>query len=150
MVFLTSGHREAHVLIEERIEFVGDPAVVWKRVSDIERIPEFWHGTKSLHVVEVKGDTAKVRARFAFGGARDVEITTYGTSMTLTLTYTSGPFRGVQTVRVVGNTLEAKWDIDFKGIYRFGANRIAGHFRSGTVHALERLVGVEAEVRQTT
>ena len=133
------------MLIEERLEFEGDPEVVWKRVSDIERMPEFWHGTRSLKVIERDGDKVKIRAKFAFGGTRDVDITTDETTMTLALNYASGPFTGVQTVRVNGKSLEARWDINFNGIYRIGADRIAGHFRSGTVHALERLVGKQTE-----
>ena len=133
------------MLIQEKIDFEGDPAAVWKRVSSIERLPEFWHGTRSLQVIRQEGNKTRIRAKFAFGGSRDVEVTTDESNNTLTLNYVSGPFTGVQTVRVVGNTEEARWDIEFKGIYRFGAKRIAGHFRGGTVHALERLVGQKVE-----
>jgi uncharacterized protein YndB with AHSA1/START domain len=40
------------VLIEASLDFEGDPEMVWKRVSDVEKIPEYWHGTKSLRVLE--------------------------------------------------------------------------------------------------
>ena len=36
------------MLIQARLEFKDDPAAVWGRLSDVERIPEFWHGTRSL------------------------------------------------------------------------------------------------------
>ncbi|MDA4117597.1 MAG: SRPBCC family protein [Thaumarchaeota archaeon] len=129
------------MLIQEKLGFKGEPVAVWKRVSDIERMPEFWHGTRSLQVVGREGNKTRIKAKFAFGGSRDVEVTTDEANRTLALSYASGPFTGVQTVTVAGNTLEARWDIEFKGIYRLGASRIAGHFRTGTVHALARLVG---------
>ncbi len=86
------------MLIQERVEFEGDPAAVWARLSDVERIPEFWHGTRSLQILgkESKAtgkETVKARAKFAFGGSGDVEITADKATMTLTSNYTSAPSR---------------------------------------------------------
>jgi uncharacterized protein YndB with AHSA1/START domain len=130
------------VLIDASLDFDGDPEVVWKRVSDVEKIPEYWHGTKSLRVLErVDGNKLNAAVKFAFGGWGKAEITTDAPSKTLLLRYVSGPFTGTQTVRVVGKRLEAKWDVNFHGIFRIGSGRTAGHFKGGTVHALERLAG---------
>jgi hypothetical protein len=128
------------VLIEASLDFEGDPGVVWGRLSDVERIPEYWHGTKSLRVLE-RGEGGKVvaAAKFAFGGTGSVEITADADSKTLLQRYLSGPFTGTQTVRIVGKKLEARWDIEFHGLFKIGSGRTAGHFKSGTVHALERL-----------
>lgn len=130
------------MLIEASLDFEGDPEVVWKRVSDVERIPEYWHGTKSLRVLE-KLDGGKViaAAKFAFGGSGKVEITTDAATRTLLLRYLSGPFTGTQTARIEGKRLEARWDIEFHGVFKIASGRTAGHFKSGTVHALERLSG---------
>jgi hypothetical protein len=137
------------VLIQERVEFEGDPADVWERLSSVERIPEFWHGTRSLEVIgrDSKGpgkETVKARARFAFGGSGNVEITADDTAMTLTSDYTSGPFKGVQVVKVVGNAIEARWDVNFTGVFKLTSGWTGGHFRIGTLHALERLCAKEA------
>jgi hypothetical protein len=137
------------VLIQERVEFEGDPAVVWGRLSDIERIPEFWHGTRSLQVV-ARGpkssgrETVNAKAKFAFGGSGDVEITADEPTMTLTSDYKSGPFKGTQVVKVVGNAVEARWDVNFTGFFKLTSGWTAGHFKSGTLHALERLCAKEA------
>jgi len=144
------------VLIQERVEFEGDPAVVWGRLSDIDRIPEFWHGTRSLQVLRRSSEgagsqTVKARAKFAFGGSGDVEITADRTTMTLTSNYTSGPFKGVQVVKVVGNAIEVRWDVNFTGVFKLTSGWTGGHFRSGTLHALERLaVGAEKAPEQQT
>jgi ribosome-associated toxin RatA of RatAB toxin-antitoxin module len=127
------------VLIEASQEFKGEPEEVWVRLSDVEKIPEFWHGTKALKVVEREEGKVVADARFAFGGSGRVEISADASSKTLLQRFLSGPFTGTQTVRVVGNRLEASWDIEFHGLFRIGSGRTAGHFRSGTVHALERL-----------
>jgi hypothetical protein len=128
------------VLIEASLDFEADPDVVWGRLSDVEKIPAYWHGTKSLRVLEKEeGGKVVAAARFAFGGSGKVEITTAADSKTLTQRYLSGPFTGTQTVRIVGKKLEATWDIEFHGLFKIGSGRTAGHFKSGTVHALERL-----------
>ncbi len=135
------------MLIQERVEFEGDPEAVWKRLSDVERIPEFWHGTRSLQIIgrESKGpgrEAVKARAKFAFGGSGGVEITAEDATMTLTSNYTSGPFKGVQVVKVVGKAIEARWDVNFTGVFKLTSGWTGGHFKSGTLHALERLAGV--------
>ena len=134
------------MLIRERVEFEGDPAAVWKRLSDIERIPEFWHGTRALQVVargpkSAGRETVKAKSKFAFGGSGDVEITADESTMTLTSEYTSGPFKGTQVVKVAGNAIDAKWDVNFTGFFKLTSSWTGGHFRSGTLHALERLSG---------
>jgi hypothetical protein len=140
------------LLIETRLAFDGDPEVIWRRVSDVKSIPDYWHGTKSLAIGEnVEGKKLIASARFAFGGSGKVEITTDDATRTLLLRYVSGPFTGTQTVRVGEKELEAKWDIEFHGIFRIASGRTAGHFKSGTVHALERLrdgVGQESPPEQ--
>ena len=136
------------MLIQERVEFESDPAVVWERLSDIERIPEFWHGTRSLEVLgrDPKGqgkETVRARARFAFGGSGEVEITADEATMTLTSDYKSGPFSGTQVVKIVGNAIEARLDARFSGLFKLTSSWTGGHFKSGTRHALERLSAKE-------
>lgn len=128
------------MLIESSLDFEGDPEAVWKRLSDVERIPEYWRGTKSLTVLEkIDGTKLIAASKFAFGGTGKVGITTDDANKTLLMEYLSGPFTGTQTVKIVGKRLEARWDITFHGIFKIGSGRTAGHFKSGTVHALERL-----------
>ena len=129
------------MLIEASLDFEDDPDAVWGRLSDVEKIPDYWHGTKSLRVVEKADGKVTAEVRFAFGGSGKEEITTDASSKTLSQRFLSGPFTGTQTVRISGKRLEARWDIEFRGIFRIGSGRTAGHFKSGTVHALERLSG---------
>ena len=122
----------------ERREFLGDPDELWKRVSNIEMIPTYWHGTRELIIKRSEG---KVTAAvvFAFGGRGRAEITTDDAAKTLTLDYVEGPFKGKQTVAVKEQVIEADWDVTFRGAYRVLGPWNASHFRSGTRNALARL-----------
>ncbi len=122
----------------ERLEFGGDPSEVWKRVSNVEAIPTYWHGTRALTATK-SGEKTMADVVFAFGGKGRAEITIDEAGKTLTMDYTEGPFRGKQTVVVKGNAVEAEWNVVFKGAYKVLGPWNASHFRSGTRNALKRL-----------
>ena len=123
------------------MKFEGDAAEVWKRVSAIEEIPRYWHGTRSLQVVGKDNGVVHVKIKFAFGGSGDADISIDELRRSMIIDYTSGAFTGKQTVMVSEGSVAAVWDVRFRGIYRVASRWNEGHFRSGTVHALERLVG---------
>jgi len=132
---------------EERLEFEKDPDEVWSRASAISEIPNYWHGTRSLEVVSESEGVSHARIKFAFGGSGDAEISVDQMSRTLTIDYKSGPFTGSQTVAVKDGKVIVVWDVRFKGVYRIASKWNEGHFRTGTVHALERLVGGKSKER---
>ena len=119
---------------------------MWQRVSDIDAIPRYWHGTKSLEITGREGETVSARVTFAFGGTGEAKISADQSSKTLTISYVSGPFRGDQVVSIRGSELTAMWDVKFAGLFRLVSRWNESHFRSGTRHALERLVGADREV----
>ena len=49
-------------------------------------------------------------------------------------------------MKVVGNAIEARWDVNFTGVFKLTSSWTGGHFKSGTLHALERLTGVEQKL----
>lgn len=124
---------------EETKEFEGDTAEVWKRVSAVVEIPKYWHGTRTLEVTGESEGVAHARIKFAFGGSGEADITADQARRTLTIHYTSGPFTGKQTIEVGDGRVAAMWDVKFRGAFRLASRWNEGHFRSGTVHALERL-----------
>jgi len=119
----------------------GNAAEVWKRASTIRDIPVFWHGTRSLDIVRDDEQVVRVKVKFAFGGSGEANVYTDEEKRTLTIDYTSGPFKGKQTIAVEDNRITATWDVKFRSVFRIASKWNEGHFRSGTVHALERLVG---------
>lgn len=133
------------VHFEETRKLEGDPSAVWKRASDIDDIPKYWHGTRTLEVVGESGGVAHAKIKFAFGGSGEADISKDDEKRILTIDYTSGPFTGRQTVTVDGGQVVAVWDVKFRGVFRLASKWNEGHFRSGTVHALERLTSPESQ-----
>lgn len=125
--------------IEETRKFDGDASEVWKKASAIREIPTYWHGTRSLELVSENEGVARAKIRFAFGGSGEADISTDQEKQVLTIDYVSGPFTGKQTVSVGDGSVTASWDVRFKGAFRLVSKWNEGHFRAGTVHALERL-----------
>jgi len=134
------------MLFEESLRFDGDAREVWKRAAAIEEIPNYWHGTRSLKVVGGSGSVVRVKVTFAFGGTGEADVSTFESSRTVTLDYQSGPFTGKQTIVVGDGLVTAKWDVRFRGVYRLAAKWNEGHFRAGTVHALQRLTEGQGSV----
>jgi len=122
----------------ERCQFGGKPEEVWARVSDLDNIPAYWHGTKEIKVTR-EGTRTSADVVFAFGGRGKAEVTVDEQRRTMTLDYFSGPFKGKQTVTVKENAIEAEWDVVFTGAYKLLGPANASHFRSGTRNALKRL-----------
>jgi hypothetical protein len=127
------------VRFTERRELRGDEASVWARVSDLGSIPKYWHGTREFRVREEAGKTL-ADVVFAFGGRGRAEVTVDQGRKALTISYLQGPIRGRQVTTVTGGSLESEWDVEFTGAYRLMGRWNEPHFRSGTGHALERLV----------
>lgn len=122
----------------ERREFSTDPSEIWSRLSNLETIPKYWHGTRALTAAKSEG---KIIADvvFAFGGKGRAEVIVDNQALTLTLDYFEGPFKGKQTVVVREGAIEAEWDVTFKGAYKILGSWNKSHFRSGTRNALGRL-----------
>ena len=122
----------------ERREFTVDPNEVWGRLSNIQTIPKYWHGTREF-TATTSGGRITADIVFAFGGKGKAEVIVDNQGMTLTFDYLNGPFKGTQKVVVKENAIEAEWDVTFKGAYKVLGPWNASHFRSGTKHALTRL-----------
>ncbi|MDG6898982.1 MAG: hypothetical protein JRN12_02440 [Nitrososphaerota archaeon] len=128
---------------EETRKFEADPAEIWRKVSAIKEIPKYWYGTRTIEVLNEERNATHVRMKFAFGGSGEASISKDELKRLLTIDYTVGPLVGKQTVTVDEGQIVAVWDVRFKGIYRLASKWSKGHFRSGTVHALERLTNQE-------
>jgi hypothetical protein len=126
---------------QESVKLGGNAAEVWKRASTVKDIPKYWHGTRSLYILRDDGSVVRAKIKFAFGGSGEADIFIDREKRMLTIDYTSGPFTGKQTIAVDESSITAMWDVRFRSIFRLASKWNQGHFRSGTVHALERLVG---------
>jgi len=123
----------------ESVKLERSAADVWKRASSVLDIPRYWHGTRSLEVAGVDGGSVRVKVKFAFGGSGEAAISVDEDRRVMTIDYTSGPFTGKQVIAVSDDSVTASWDVKFRSVYRIISKLNGDHFRSGTVHALERL-----------
>ena len=122
----------------ERLEFSGDPGEVWRRLSNLEAIPTYWHGTREITFTK-SGEKTIANIVFAFGGKGKAEVIVDSQERTLILDHFEGSFRGRQRTTVKENVIEAEWDVTFNGAFKVLGPWNASHFRSGTKHALMRL-----------
>ena len=130
----------------ESLKLVNSPEEVWKRASNVEAVPKFWHGTKSIQIIEEKPPgTFDVVIRFAFGGTGKADVRVDNTNRVMTITYRSGPFTGIQKITVNNKEIEASWDVKFSGLFKLVSTWNERHFRNGTVHALARLATGKTE-----
>jgi len=124
----------------ESLVLIDGPDEVWKRVSDVEAIPKYWHGTSSIQITERKNSgVLSIVVGFAFGGKGRAEVSVDDQTRTLTIQYYSGPFTGVQEISVKEDRILASWDVKFTGFFKLLSKWNQSHFRAGTIHALERL-----------
>ncbi|HUI24273.1 MAG TPA: hypothetical protein VLY82_07790 [Nitrososphaerales archaeon] len=123
----------------ESVKLEGRASDVWKRASAVRDIPRYWHGTRSLEVIGESGGVVRIRVKFAFGGSGEAAISTSEEKRAMTIDYLSGPFTGNQVIAVNDDRVTASWDVKFRSVYKITSRWNEGHFRSGTVHALERL-----------
>ena len=124
----------------ESLKFTDTSDEVWKRASDVEAIPHFWHGTTSIQIIGKKpAGSLEVSVRFAFGGAGKADVAIDNVNRVMTIAYYSGPFTGNQQITVKDQQIITSWDVKFTGFFKLVSGLNERHFRSGTVHALERL-----------
>jgi hypothetical protein len=139
------------MITEETVGLGSNAEDVWFKVRDLRLIPEFWHGTKSVRIEEEGAGYAKMSVVFAFGGHGKAVVKIEDDKRRVSIEYVEGPFIGTQTISVGAETITARWDIRFRGLFRLVSAWNREHFRSGTLHALQRLanLGLDAAVNKT-
>jgi hypothetical protein len=129
------------VHFESSVGLVADEELVWKRTSDVEKMPLYWPSVSSFSVQITDGPLRYAVVSFARGGKGNVTVVTNGVEKTLVLYYTSGPLRGTQRLTVKRETLGLVWDIKFEGMNIFRRPRAEARLKEETKGALERLAG---------
>lgn len=122
---------------KREIEVNSDKGRVWELINDYKRIPEFWHGTRSI---EKDGDTYLVQ--FAFPGKGKMRLEKDDANFRLIEKYLKGPFTGEKITNLEGNNpvkIVSIWNIKLSPILRAFSNKLQGHFEQGTEDALKRI-----------
>ena len=134
------------VIIHVSKEIVAPLEKVWDIVSDIDREPEFWHGTKSIKNVKKEGNIVEREVVIAFRNSLCKEIVTIDPKKSVNIKITYGPMRG--TKNIIVNTIEnnnnktiidVEWNIKLSGFFGMFTGMVKKHILEGTEEALERI-----------
>ena len=117
---------------------------VWDVISDIDREPEFWHGTKSIKNISKTGNTIEREVVIAFRNSKCREIVKLDNKKSINIDIIQGPIRGrktitLKTIKDHATRIDVEWDIRLSGFYGTFTGMIKKHILKGTEEALERI-----------
>ena len=117
---------------------------VWNVISDIDREPEFWHGTKSIKNISKTGNTIEREVVIAFRNSKCREIVKLDNKKSINIDIIQGPIRGrktiiLKTVKDHTTRIDVEWDIRLSGFYGIFTGMIKKHVLRGAEEALERI-----------
>ena len=126
------------VLIHTSRDVTATLDSVWNVISDIDREPEFWHGTKSIKNISKTGNTIVREVVIAFRNSKCREIVRLGNEII------EGPIRGrktitLKTIKNQSTRIDLEWDIRLSGFYGIFTGMIKKHILKGTEEALESI-----------
>ena len=117
---------------------------VWDIVSDVDREPEFWHGTKSIKNIKKDGNVIEREVVIAFKNSVCREVVTLDPKKSVNIKITDGPMKGTKNITINAITenttrVEVHWDIKVTGFFRLFIGMIKKHISEGTEDALQRI-----------
>jgi ribosome-associated toxin RatA of RatAB toxin-antitoxin module len=132
------------VLIHTSRDVTATLDSVWNVMSDIDREPEFWHGTKSIKNISKTENTIEREVVIAFRNSKCREIVRLDNKKSINIEIIEGPIRGRKTItlKTIKNhttRIDVEWDIRLSGFYGIFNGMIKKHILKGTEEALERI-----------
>lgn len=117
---------------------------VWRILSDTDREPEFWHGTKSVKNISKSDNTVQREVVIAFKNSVCKETVTIDPMKSVTTEITDGPMKGRKTVVINADgqnasVVDVDWDIRLSGFMSIFSKMVKKHILEGTNDALERI-----------
>jgi hypothetical protein len=122
---------------------------VWKILSDLDREPEFWHGTKSIKNIAKSDNVVEREVMIAFKNSLCKETVKLDPMRSIITEITDGPLKGKKVVVInpdgdQGSVVDVEWDIRLSGFMGIFSKMVKKHILEGTNDALER-ISKEAE-----
>jgi ribosome-associated toxin RatA of RatAB toxin-antitoxin module len=117
---------------------------VWKILSDIDREPEFWHGTKSIKNITKSDKVVEREVVIAFKSSICKETVTIDPMKSIPTEITDGPLKGKKVVVInpdgdQESIVDVEWDIRLSGFMGIFSKMVNKHILEGTNDALERI-----------
>lgn len=117
---------------------------VWKVLSDIDREPEFWHGTKSIKNISKSGNIVEREVVIAFKNSVCKETVTIVPMKSIRTDITEGPLKGKKVIVINpdgdrASVVDVEWDIRLSGFMGIFSKMVKKHILEGTNDALNRI-----------
>jgi carbon monoxide dehydrogenase subunit G len=132
------------VTIQVSRELAAPLDKVWEIVADIDREPEFWHGTKSIKNTKKIGNIIEREVVISFRNSICKEIVTIDSKKSVKIRIIDGPMKGTKNIMIndVGNNktrIDVEWEIKLAGFLGMFTRMVKKHISEGTEEALERI-----------
>lgn len=117
---------------------------VWKVLSDIDREPEFWRGTKSIKNISKSDNIVEREVVIAFKNSVCKETVTIVSMKSITTDITEGPLKGKKVVVInpdgdKASVIDVEWDIRLSGFMGIFSKMVKKRILEGTNDALNRI-----------
>ena len=132
------------VTIQVSRELAAPLDKVWEIVADVDREPEFWHGTKSIKNTKKIEKIIEREVVISFRNSICKEIVTIDPKKSVKIRIIDGPMKGTKNIMIndVGNNktrIDVEWDIKLAGFLGMFTRMVKKHILEGTEEALERI-----------
>jgi carbon monoxide dehydrogenase subunit G len=117
---------------------------VWLTMADLDREPEFWHGTKSIKNIKKSENLIEREVVIAFRNSVCRETVSLEPMKSITTHITDGPIKGKKVVVLHSEgedltIVDVEWDIRVSGIMAIFSGIVKKHILEGTEAALDRI-----------
>ena len=132
------------VLIHASRDIPASVDSVWNIIADIDREPEFWHGTKSIRNINKQGNIVEREVTIAFRNSVCREIVELDAKTSVNIKIIEGPIKGKKVIALTtleNNTtrINVEWNIRVSGVFGIFTGMIKKHILKGTEEALDRI-----------
>lgn len=126
---------------------------LWKKLSDVQSIPKYWHGHREVTVLEKDKNKYKVQIMYAFpslgnGNVGKSIIEVDDRKKVLSFDNFEGPVKGKIRIWIDEDkrSIFCTYNVEMSPIYSITKGLIEYHFKQGVEHAFDRLI--ESQKRQ--
>ncbi|MDQ5870015.1 MAG: SRPBCC family protein [Thermoproteota archaeon] len=125
-------------------EIKAPSSKVWEIISDLDREPEFWHGTKSIKNINKSDNTVEREVIIAFKNSLCKETVSLEPMKSITTNIIEGPIKGKKVIVIHAEgedktVIDVEWDIKVSGFMRLFSGMVKKHISEGTEAALDRI-----------
>ena len=129
--------------IEVSVEINASVDKVWEVVSDLDKEPEFWKGTKEIRNISKNGNSVSREVTIAFRDQKCMQEIKIEPKEKIEIKFTKGIIDGTKIITLSPieekTILKTKWDIKLTGMMGMFTGVIKKHIENGTVQALQKI-----------